>query len=186
MTAGRPALSPELHDLKGTRATRPSRAKQTDEGGEPSVPSGRPKTPKEFSELEVSCWKSALKILKARGVLSRGDGEALEIWSRTKARYITASKALEKEGLIVTETRYSKSGDPYEVRVPNPNLKIVEQCETRLQTSARALGLNPIDRTKVKQTKASAAGARVPTYPAGSIGAMMPELFDSKGRMKTC
>jgi P27 family predicted phage terminase small subunit len=180
--AGRPALSAEHHALRGTKATRPSRARS--DAGEEQVAAGRPKMPKTFSPLEVECWKSAVKILKSRGVLSRGDSEALELWARTKARYIRASQALEKEGDIVTETRFSKSGDEYEVRVQNPNLKIVEKCLTHLQSMARALGLNPIDRTKIKKTKPSEESLRaVVTYASGSVGAACPDAFSGKRQL---
>jgi phage terminase small subunit len=154
----------------------------------PTVERGKPKMPGDFSELEAAHWKAASKVMKSRGTLSRGDGEALELWARTKARYSIASKALAEEGLIVVETRVTKKGDTYEVRVPNPHLKIVEQCERMLQAMASKLGLNPLERSKVKATRGATATPKATTWTPtpGTLGALCPELFDAKGRPKPC
>src|SRR5271169_932693 len=111
-----------------------------------SVRSGRPKMPKTLTAIETECWKQACKILKQRGTLSRGDAESIELWSISKARWILARRELEKDGLTVTETRFSKSGDEYTITIPHPCLKIAENCERLLAGLAVKLGLTPLGR----------------------------------------
>lgn len=177
MPMGRPRVSDELHRLKGTR---PTRAK--DNTDEPTVSSGRPKMPKTLSALEIEAWKGAAKIMKSRGTLSKGDAENLELWAVTKARWILARRDVEKRGLEIVETRHTKSGDPYEVSVPNPSLKICTDCETRLLSYSKVLGLAAMDRTKVKKTR-GAAQQRV--MSADSAGVKFAHLFQ-KENTKVC
>jgi P27 family predicted phage terminase small subunit len=181
---GRRTESAEHHWLRGTKP-RPNQRNESDrESDTATVNAGRPRPPKDLTELELAHWKAAAKVMKSRGTLSKGDGEALELWSRTKARYSVASKALADEGLIITETRYSKSGNEYTVQIPNPHLKIVEQCERALQQMAAKLGLNPMDRSKVKPTKGHRAGAAKFVPKEGTAAALMPQLFTSGGKLR--
>lgn len=179
MGAGRPRLSDDLHKLKGTR---PTRAKESNPD-EVTVSAGRPKVPKYLSELEVECWKNAAKTMKQRGTLSRGDGESLELWAVTKSRWVLARRAIESEGLTVTETRFSKSGDEYSVTIPNPSLKIAENAERLLASLAVKLGLTPMDRSKVKRTRGGSFEKKV--LAPNSLGALYPHLFEKEGR-KVC
>ena len=108
--------------------------------------------PKTLTPIETECWKQACKILKQRGTLSRGDAESIEIWSISKARWILARREIEKDGLTVTETRFSKSGEEYSITLPHPCLKIAENCERLLAGLAVKLGLTPLGREKVRKT----------------------------------
>lgn len=152
---------------------------------EPHVAAGRPKMPKTLSELEVECWKGAAKIMKARGTLTKGDAENLELFAVTKARWILARRDIEKRGLSLMETRHAKDGSEYEVEVANPSLKICDACEQRLLAYSKALGLSAIDRTKVKATKGAKYREKFVAKP-GTAAALMPELFDERGRVRPC
>lgn len=154
------------------------------QGGAPaSVSSGRPKMPAGLTELEVSCWKAAVKILKSRGVLSKGDAECLELFCVQKARWITARREVEAKGLTVEETRFSKAGNEYTVTIENPALKICNDCEVKLLALEKVLGMTLLGREKVRRTKGSDLREKfVPKE--GSIAAMLPELFNSKGQFK--
>ncbi len=171
-----------------SRADLLERVKQEQEaaGVAPHIQGGRPRCPADFSELEVSCFKAACRILKQRGTLSKGDSESLEMWARTKARYIRCSMAVADEGEVVEETRFSKSGDEYTIKVKNPNLTIVEQCERALQAMAKSLGLTVADRSKVKATRGTAAAKRDDkwTPTPGTYGEYFREMFNDKGQLK--
>jgi P27 family predicted phage terminase small subunit len=147
----------------------------------PTVQAGRPRMPCTLTELEQQCWKQAAKIMRARGTLSKGDSENLEMYAVVKARWILARRDIEARGLEITETRHAKNGEEYEVSVPNPSLKICDSCEQRLHAYTKVLGLTPMDRTKVKKTKASDNSYQP---KPGTVGAEFAHLFDENGRLK--
>lgn len=94
-----------------TRAQLAERVKA--EGSDaPAITFGRPRLPKTFTELEAECWKAAVKILRQRGTLSRGDGELLEFYAVAKARWVLARRDIEQRGFEIQETRHSKGGEP--------------------------------------------------------------------------
>jgi P27 family predicted phage terminase small subunit len=161
------------------------RRSQNIPGDSETVRSGRPKTPKTLTPMQLECWKEAAKILKQRGTLSKGDGESLRLWSVVKARWLQANAEVEKDGLTIQETRCSKSGDEYTVTVNHPCLKIAENCERLLTGLAVKLGLTPLGREKVRRTSAPKEEKYTPIE--GTLGADMAHLFDAKGRPKqTC
>jgi phage terminase small subunit len=185
-------LNDNTRRLSRDELARRVQEEQEQKGLNPNVSAGRPRMPKDLSPLEVAHWKAAARVMKQRGTLSKGDGEALELWARTKARYSRSSKALAEEGDIITETRFSKSGTEYTVRVPNPHLKIVEQCERALQAMASKLGLNPLDRSKVRATRDSSPTEKKSKkwspdqIVPGSIGEYMYKngMLDENGKPK--
>lgn len=162
-----------------SRAQLAERAQETTT--ESTVSAGRPRMPKTLTELEQECWKQAAKIMRARGTLTKGDSENLEMYAVVKARWILARRDIEARGLEITETRHAKNGEEYEVSVPNPSLKICDSCEQRLHAYTKVLGLTPMDRTKVKKAK---GGATKRDLPPNSLGVMFPNMF-KKGE-KVC
>lgn len=158
-------------------------ARLREEQSEPVIHAGRPRMPKNFSELERDAWKSASRIMKAQGTLSKGDGELLELFARTKARWILACKDVAERGFEIKEIRHAKNGDPYEVSIPNPSLKICDACESRLLAYSKALGLTTLDRTKPKRAKRSKTSEKgfVPT--PGTAGELS-QYFDKGGKLK--
>jgi P27 family predicted phage terminase small subunit len=161
--------------------------RMTGDGGDgtPTVTAGRPRIPGHIKEDKdaLDAWKAASKIMKQRGTLSRGDGELLEQFSVVKARWILACRDIKARGLQILETRHAKDGSEFEVEVPNPSLKVASDCESRMLAYSKTLGLTPMDRSKIKRTKGSKDAERY-TPIAGTLGALCPELFDSKGRPK--
>lgn len=149
----------------------------------PAIHFGRPRMPKTFSALEVECWKSAVKILRTRGTLSRGDGELLEMYAVTKARWVLARRDIEQRGFEVVEVRHSKGGDPYDVHVPNPSLKIASDCEVKLLGFAKALGLTTLDRNKPRRAHGSRPEEKRFVPKKGTAGELS-QYFDSRGKLK--
>jgi P27 family predicted phage terminase small subunit len=150
---------------------------------EAHIPSGRPKMPKTLSELERECWKGASKIMKARGTLTKGDAELLELFAVTKARWILARRDIEVRGLEIQETRHAKDGSEYEVSIANPSLKIADNCESRLLQYSKSLGLTAVDRTKVKAVQGT---KKKRTMSPTSIGNKFPHLFEAKKKETPC
>jgi P27 family predicted phage terminase small subunit len=158
------------------------RRSQNIPGDSETVSSGRPKMPKTLTAIEAECWKQACKILKQRGTLSRGDAESIELWSISKARWILARREIEKDGLTITETRFSKSGDEYTITVPHPCLKIAENCERLLAGLAVKLGLTPLGREKVRKTSGRDDNAK--TLSPTSVDVLFPSF--KFGKEKAC
>jgi phage terminase small subunit len=148
---------------------------------ETTVSAGRPRLPKTLSELEAECWKDAAKIMRARGTLTKGDSETLELWAVTKASWILARRDIEKEGQKITETRFSKSGDEYQVTIINPSVKIARDALQQLLSLAAKMGLHVLDRTKAKKARGAITKRDL---PPNSLGAMFPNMF-KKGE-KVC
>ncbi len=167
----RPALDAETHRLKGTRATRPSRAKAP----EPSnVKAGKPKMPHGMPKEARRAWRSAVALLEERGTLSPEIGPTLELYARCLARYREASAEIECKGLLVTQTVLDSHGVALERDRPNPALAVVEKAEKQLFNLGAVLGLNPVSREKVKQARKPQT--ELPAKP-GSAAALCPELF---------
>jgi P27 family predicted phage terminase small subunit len=181
-----PRKSYALHVLSGnpSNLSRTELAKRaaSETTSETTVQAGRPKPPKTLTALEAECWKKAAKDMRARGTLSRGDGENLELYAVLKARWIVARRDVEENGQKIEETRHAKDGTEYTVIVTNPSLKICNDCEQRLHAVLKVLGLTPMDRTRVKQAKGSGATKR--ELAPDSLGAMFPNMF-KKGE-KVC
>jgi P27 family predicted phage terminase small subunit len=179
---GRPQKSEEWHRLAGTRAKPNQRNEHDRETDAPTIERGKPKMPKDLTESEQLCWKQTCKILKSRGCLSKGDSESLELYSRAKARYLSVQKEL-GTAYVISEERFSKSGDPYTVQVKNPLLAVLEQCERALQTMARSLCLTVADRQKIKRVK-NAPSQEKYIPKEGTYGALLPHLFNERGKLK--
>jgi phage terminase small subunit len=84
----------ELHALRGTAKTRPSRAKAETNTSVPFVV-GRPKMPRNFSPAEAAEWKRIVKELWKRGTVTRIDGSALEVYCRTFGKWLYFVDVLE-------------------------------------------------------------------------------------------
>ena len=119
------------------------------------VPSGKPKMPNSVKEIPeaVEAWKGAVKILKERGALTRGDGPALTVFALCQARYLKATADVEKRGFEIEVERGDKKGERYTTSTPNPSLQIISQCERQLLALAVRLGMTPKDRSGIRPAK---------------------------------
>ena len=137
----------------------------------------RPRLPKHLSADAVKVWKQTVKLMRARGTISAGDVPALEVYAEVSARWIAAKRDVATRGIIVTATKHDKQGQEYTVETTNPCLTIVQDCERQLLSLAKALGLTPDTRDRVKATgRATDAAPK-----AGTVAAMFPGLF-TKGQ----
>jgi P27 family predicted phage terminase small subunit len=134
------------HHLQGTR---PEYVATSSE-----VRPGRPRYPKGISPDAKRVFKNISRLLEARRVLSEGDGELLRLYALTYDRHARALEKLRVEGEITSYTRTDKKGEQYQSEGPNLWLKIAQDSEKYMKSVLADLGLNPLMRSKVKQTDA--------------------------------
>jgi len=58
--------------------------------------------------------------------------EAERLYREIFERRETAQADVRKRGAVLSVTKYSAKGNAYQVEVPNPNLRIAQQCERSL------------------------------------------------------
>jgi P27 family predicted phage terminase small subunit len=141
-----PPLSRDVQKMKGERFTRAVEKPIVSEAG-------RPRLPRHLCPEAVLAWREAVRLLRKRGTLTAGDAPTLEVFAETKARWIQAKKDLAERGLQITYTVLDKNGQAHEREKTNPNLKIAEFAEKQLLALAKALGLSPDSREKIKPPK---------------------------------
>jgi P27 family predicted phage terminase small subunit len=102
------------------------------------------------SKEAVKIFRRLCKLLAQRRALTAGDGEILGLYCVLFDRHNRALAALEKEGEIVTQTRVSRGGEPYEIQARNPWLDVAKDCERQRVAILDRLGLNPRSKDAVK------------------------------------
>jgi P27 family predicted phage terminase small subunit len=134
------------HELNGTKARY----------SEPSsdVRAGRPKFPKGISAAALKVFKRLCALLEERGTLTSGDAELLRLYAVTFTRHERALQHLADEGEITTYVRLDSNGQPHDVEKPNLWLDVATNCEKFMRATLADLGLNPLQRSKVKPVKA--------------------------------
>jgi P27 family predicted phage terminase small subunit len=115
---------------------------------------GRPRYPKGISPDAKRVFKNISRLLEARRSLSEGDGELLRLYALTYDRHARAVEKLKTEGEICTYTRLDKKGEQCQSEQPNLWLKIAQDSEKFMRACLSDLGLNPLNRSKIKQTEA--------------------------------
>jgi P27 family predicted phage terminase small subunit len=98
-------------------------------------------------------WKHIIKQLSRRRTLTPGDGPALTIYCRTFLHWKAAAHEVETNGVMVVETRQSKQGELYDIRVINPAVKVAADLAANLKDSLKEFGLTGISRDKVSEVK---------------------------------
>ena len=118
--------------------------------------------------------KRCVRVLERRGTITEGDFAALAVYAEVYARWIQAKKEI-GDSLMVATTVLDSHGTARTVTRLNPLLRVAQQCESRMLSLVKALGLTPLDREKVKQT---ASGEE--EIVKGSIADVMPHLLGGK------
>ena len=65
--------------------------------------------------------------------------ELLAIFKDVASRRAKAMKDIRRRGAVLTVTKYSAKGNPYEVEIVNPNLRLAQQSERQLADLAKLL-----------------------------------------------
>jgi len=134
------------------------------------VPSGRPKCPRAISGEAKAAFKRLTRMLENRRSVTPGDQEILRLYAVLFDRHSRALAAIEKQGEICMYTRLNNRGEDVQVEKPNLWLKVAETCEAKMLSCLSALGLTPLNRSKVKTVD-------VPRPPE-------PEAFPTLAEMK--
>ena len=136
---------------------------------------GRPKFPAHLSKVARQEMKRVVRILENRGTVTEGDFAIAAVHAEVYARWISIKAQIGEEFMVVTQAT-DNNGNLRTVSRLNPLIKVVQQCEARLQSLAKDLGLSPITREKVKQT----APDQEEEIVKGSIADLYPNLVQMK------
>lgn len=117
------------------------------------VAPGRPKYPMNISGEAKAAFKRLVRLLESRRTCTAGDAEILRLYAVTFDRHVRALKHLALEGEICAYTRLDSNGKPHEVVKENLWLKVATDAEKFMRACLADLGLNPLQRAKVKTTK---------------------------------
>jgi phage terminase small subunit len=134
---GRPRISVEQHRLQGATHLAHALRREPPRSLEP----GAPDVPPDLSPRERQQWDAAVKILSARGTLTKGHAFILQQFAVVRARWLAESEALSREGTFVDVVRLDKNLREVRINVLNPRLKVVQQSERQLLALTRELGL---------------------------------------------
>lgn len=144
--------------------------------GKPDRPSvfqgGRPKFPAHLSKVARKEMKRVVTILMERGTATEGDFAIAAVHAEVYARWITCKAQIGDDLMVVTQVT-DNNGNLRTVSRLNPLIKVAQQCEARLQSLAKDLGLTPVTRDKVKQTLSNQEEEIIP----GSIADLMPQVL---------
>lgn len=168
----RQAKSTAEHWLSGT-ASEAGRVRNDRKIVASQYQSGRPKFPKHLSKIARHEYKRVCKFLADRRTLSEADFYTISVLAEVYARWIAAKDEL-GTNFIVTTTVTDKTGKSVIVTRENPLCKIVSDCESKILSLSKALGLTPADRDRVKQLQSDASEEIIP----GSIQDLHPEWFE--------
>src|SRR5262249_5889974 len=114
------------------------------------------------------------------GSLTPGDAPTLAVYAETVAQWIRAKRDVEKRGQILSETRFSKAGNQYEVEVLNPSVRIMQESSRQMLQQAKALGLSPDSREKIKPPKAKAKNEPPRKGSIGELLLMLPRRSEQE------
>jgi P27 family predicted phage terminase small subunit len=142
---------------------------------------GKPKSPSHLTPAARKEWKRVCTILASRKTQTEGDYATLAMYAEVYSRWVESKAAVAKDGLMVTVTVMDSNGQPTQKEKLHPLLRVVQDCETRLLTLSKSLGLTPDTREKVKQARTNPMADEI---VPGSIADTHPELCKQFRREK--
>jgi P27 family predicted phage terminase small subunit len=154
------------HKLTGTK----SRAKDEPE---PVIEAGRPTCPKYLTQIERAAFKEIVKILSARGTLTKGDGPAIVLYATTFGQHRALVNELNERGPMVDVIILDSGGNPHTKRVENPAAKRAAQLGNSLRAMLKEFSATPASRERSKKA-AMPRPKRVPTI-ADKIAQLLNE-----------
>jgi len=95
-------------------------------------------------------YRRLSRTLEARRSATPGDQEILRLASYLIVRHQRALEKLAEEGEVCTYTRLNNRGEDVQCEKPNLWLKIAETSEAKILACLSALGMTPMNRSKVK------------------------------------
>jgi len=166
----RPPLSEERQKLLGVK----SRAKKQ----QSAAFAGRPRMPGYLTGAAREKWRSLVRYLGQRGVLTPGDGEMIEQYCQIYARWRTIISEIQKDGSPIVEcTVTDSSGAGITVRRESPASKLANRLETQLRQFLKDLTLTVASRERAKPAKKNPE--EEPPKP-GTAGWLLAEFEEKK------
>jgi P27 family predicted phage terminase small subunit len=157
-----PRKSLEAHALAGTKPHYEVKASDS------HIVGGRPKCPRYLTLDAKKKFRSLMRELEARRVLTPGDGSLLTLAATLWDRWRKAQQQVDEQGAVVTLTFHSKNGETYERDKKNPWLEVAQVTEKQLTAILVSLGLTVAHRDKAKPTTPPAEKNRAPEIANGA------------------
>lgn len=108
---------------------------------EPTPDVELPQPPAHLNDVALAEWKRISAELIALKVVSKIDATALAMYCDAYARWVDASNALQKEGMIITSSKGFKSMSPY--------VRIVNQTLVLMKAMLVEFGMTPASRVRL-------------------------------------
>jgi P27 family predicted phage terminase small subunit len=121
--------------------------------GPPALEAGKPEPPPHLSDAECEVWDTTLALLEERGTLTNGDGPALALYAQAVIEHRAEREQLKIEGRITVVNRLDKHGHNIVIHAVNPRVRVVRDLENQLVLLLRELGLTPLRRHQVRNTR---------------------------------
>jgi P27 family predicted phage terminase small subunit len=159
---GRPAKTPESHELAGTRD-------QSALPRESQIAASRPHCPKFLSPAARTRFRALARELEARRHLTRGDAELLALYASIWTRHRKSMADVESRGEVIISISLDKNGQQVEREKKNPWLVVAQEAERSMVAILDRLGFSPTFRDRIRPTKGSSAKRTGPPIE-GSAG----------------
>jgi P27 family predicted phage terminase small subunit len=129
------------------------------------VQAGRPKYPRGISGEAKAAFKRLVRLLEQRRTVTQGDAEILRLYAVNFDRHVRALEHLAVEGEICVSVVLDSNGVAHDKLKPNLWLDVATNAEKFMRGCLADLGLNPLQRAKVKPTKSDEkpTAADIPT-----------------------
>ena len=117
---------------------------------EPAPRVSTPSCPEWLSKAAKSEWKRIVPELEEMGLLTIADRAALASYCQAFAELEIATKLLDKEGRVVEQERYDRTGAPVGgIIKAHPAVKLQRDAFTRVKQFLVEFGLSPASRPKL-------------------------------------
>lgn len=109
--------------------------------------------PKHLTPVARDKWKELVRLLAARGTLTKADSNALELYCETYAQWRLCLDEIAENGVMVDVTVTDSSGKNFTKRVQNPAQKMAIQLQNSLRQMLKEFAATPASREKAKPAK---------------------------------
>jgi P27 family predicted phage terminase small subunit len=151
----------------------------------PADVAGRPKCPPDFLDRPIALakWRELTKVLQRRGVLTKGDGTALEIICDQYERLKICEKDIRERGMMVEEEVGNGNGGTYTRSTVNPLAKIATSLENSIRAMLQQFSATPASRERSKKAKEKPP-AKPAAKPVNAADVLSPQAHELLKRMK--
>ena len=117
-----------------------------------------PNPPTWLSREAKAEWKRVVPGLTRLDLLKSEDRAALTVYCETWARWVTATRDIQRNGFTVENTSTRKDGTESTWVTKNPAVAVAETAASQLRSFAQEFGLTPSAESKVTRRPADEPG----------------------------